>query len=81
MPEKAIPAGIAHLRKLMDKFDNNVVLALTAYNSGQQRVEDSIKKHKKKAVVSRLIGIPKETKNFIFWVLAVKQHYDSIEEP
>jgi soluble lytic murein transglycosylase-like protein len=41
-PESNLRAGIAHLKKLMVRFDGNVDLAVAAYNAG----EGAIRKHK-----------------------------------
>jgi len=37
-PRENIEAGVRHLRALMDQFDNNLPLALAAYNAGGQAV-------------------------------------------
>ncbi|MGH7312536.1 MAG: lytic transglycosylase domain-containing protein, partial [Candidatus Rokuibacteriota bacterium] len=37
-PRENIEAGVRHLRALMDRFDNNVPLALAAYNAGAKAV-------------------------------------------
>jgi soluble lytic murein transglycosylase len=38
-PEANILGGVRHLRKLLDRFDGNISLALAAYNAGALRVE------------------------------------------
>jgi soluble lytic murein transglycosylase-like protein len=38
-PEENIQGGMKYMRKLMDKFDNNLVLSLAAYNAGPSLVE------------------------------------------
>lgn len=38
LPEKAIPAGCALLRSLLEQYQGNVQLALAAYNAGPERV-------------------------------------------
>lgn len=38
-PEENIRGGMKYMRKLMDKFDNNLVLSLAAYNAGPNLVE------------------------------------------
>src|SRR2546426_324149 len=37
-PRENIEGGVRHLRSLMDRFDNNLPLALAAYNAGEQAV-------------------------------------------
>ena len=38
VPEKNIRLGSAYLRNMLDKFDNNRILAAAAYNAGPNRV-------------------------------------------
>lgn len=38
-PRQNINAGVAHLRKLMDKFNGDISLAIAAYNAGASAVE------------------------------------------
>jgi soluble lytic murein transglycosylase-like protein len=53
-PSKAIPAGVRHLKKLLDRFDGDYELAAAAYNSGAKNVD-------------RYGGIPpfKETQGYV----------------
>ncbi len=57
-PLENIDAGASHLRAMMDRFDNNLPLALAAYNAGDR-------------VVIRHRGIPPypETRHFVLRVL------------
>jgi soluble lytic murein transglycosylase len=57
-PTQNIDGGVRYLRFLMDRFNNNVVLALAAYNAGPEAVQ----KHN---------GIPpyEETRNYVQRVL------------
>ncbi|HPB56369.1 MAG TPA: lytic transglycosylase domain-containing protein [Candidatus Aminicenantes bacterium] len=38
-PERNLEAGIRHLKRLLDKYNNDTVLALAAYNAGEARVD------------------------------------------
>ena len=57
-PTQNIDGGVRYLRFLMDRFNNNVVLALAAYNAGPEAVQ----KHN---------GVPpyEETRNYVQRVL------------
>jgi hypothetical protein len=57
-PRTNIEAGVRHLRRLMDRFDNNLPLVLAAYNAGEQ-------------TVLRYRGVPpyRETRQYVTRVL------------
>lgn len=61
-PRQNIDGGVRHLRKLMDRYRNNLPLVLAAYNAGERAVE-------------RYRGIPPfpETREYVSRVLA---YYD-----
>jgi hypothetical protein len=40
-PRDNIEGGVRHLRMLLDRYDNNVLLAVAAYNAGHGRVEQA----------------------------------------
>ena len=63
-PRKNINAGIAHLKYLMERYDDNTTLSLAAYNAG----EGAVARHK---------GIPpyKETQNYVTKVLKLYGKY------
>jgi soluble lytic murein transglycosylase len=45
VPENNIRLGVLYLRQLLDKFDDNYVLATAAYNAGGSRVRNWLKEH------------------------------------
>jgi soluble lytic murein transglycosylase-like protein len=63
-PTENIRGGVEHLRMLLDRYDNNVVLALAAYNAGA-------------GAVDRHRGIPpyRETQDYVHRVLRFRQQY------
>lgn len=63
-PEKNLEAGMKHLRDLLDRYGNDSMRALAAYNAGE-------------GAVSKYGGVPpyRETKDYVQRVLAlVRQH-------
>jgi soluble lytic murein transglycosylase-like protein len=63
-PMDNIAGGVQHLRMLLDRYGNNVVLALAAYNAGEGSVD-------------QYGGIPpfEETRNYVHRVLRFRQDY------
>jgi len=89
-PEKNIKAGIKHLKRLINKYKNNLQLALAAYNAGEAVVDyhnaippyrETINYVKKvfreyKGVIPRL-NISKKYKNKIHsYSSSIKAYYD-----
>jgi hypothetical protein len=64
-PQQNINAGTRHLRNLLDLFDDNITLALAAYNAGQ-------------GTVARYGGVPpyKETMDYL---ARIRRFYGSFE--
>ena len=63
-PQENIDGGTRYLRKLLDNFDNNLILSLAAYNAGP-------------TLVMRTGGVPQipETRRYINKVLRRYRHY------
>ena len=63
-PFQNIAGGVQHLRMLLDRYDNNVVLALAAYNAGE-------------GYVDQYRGVPpfQETRDYVHRVLRFRQDY------
>ncbi|GAA6182891.1 transglycosylase SLT domain-containing protein [Aliiglaciecola sp. NS0011-25] len=68
--------GTQYLRYLMDKMDNNPVLATASYNAGWRRVQKWIPKDHSVDMDVWIETIPyKETRNYVKAVLAYQQIY------
>src|SRR5689334_7159459 len=63
-PSENIEGGVQHLRMLLDRYNNNVPLALAAYNAGEGAVDQAG-------------GIPAypETRDYVWRVLQFRQQY------
>lgn len=68
-PIQNINAGIQLLNEEMDRFKDNKLLALAAYNSGSPRVERAIKKAGSRSWAAVRPHLPKETQDYIVKVL------------
>ena len=70
-PDSNIQLGTAYLRKLMDRFDNNRVLATAAYNAGPLNVDRWLPDHGDVDALIWIENIPyKETRKYVRRVLA-----------
>lgn len=75
-PETNIKIGTSYLAYLIELYDGNIVLALTAYNAGLGNVEKWIKDGIIKADGSDIENIPyKETENYVRKILSSYQIY------
>lgn len=63
-PKQNVRAGVRHLRYLLDRHDNDPVLAVAAYNAGS-------------SVVERYGGVPpyRETRTYVARVMRQLRHY------
>ncbi|MFQ3235537.1 MAG: soluble lytic murein transglycosylase [Paraglaciecola sp.] len=75
-PQQNVEYGTQYMRYLLDKMDNNPVLATASYNAGWQKVKDWLPKQKKVPMDIWVETIPyKETRNYVKAVMAYKQIY------
>ena len=73
--------GISYLRKVMNRFDDNTVLATAAYNAGSQRVKSWLPEEGQIAPDIWIENIPfKETRNYLKQVLAFSAIYDERQQ-
>ena len=80
-PETNIKIGTSYLAYLIELYDGNIVLALTAYNAGLGNVEKWIKDGIIKADGSDIENIPyKETSNYVRKILRDYQIYLDLYE-
>ena len=78
-PETNIKLGTSYLSYLLNLYDGNVVLAITAYNAGLGNVEQWIKDGIIKSDGSDIENIPyKETSNYVRKILKNYQMYLTI---
>ena len=66
-------AAITYLKQLNNRFDQDWLLALAAYNSGQGYVSKSIKRNRKAGKDTDFwsISLPRETRNYVPQLLAL----------
>ncbi|MDH3560067.1 MAG: lytic transglycosylase domain-containing protein, partial [Gammaproteobacteria bacterium] len=75
--EKNIRIGSAYLREVMDRFDDNTVLATAAYNAGPHRVQGWLPETDDESTISWIANIPfSETRKYVQRVLAYAAIYD-----
>jgi soluble lytic murein transglycosylase len=76
-PERNIRIGSAYLKEVMNRYDNNVVLASAAYNAGPQRVQRWLPEEKTQSATSWVAAIPfDETRKYVQRILAYAAIYD-----
>ena len=80
-PETNIKLGTSYFAYLLGLYDNNIVLAIIAYNAGLGNVEKWIKDGVIKADGSDIENIPyKETENYVRKILRDYQMYLKLYE-
>lgn len=76
-PEKNITIGSAYLRKVMDEYGRNIVLASAAYNAGPHRVKRWLPEKNKLGAANWIALIPfTETRKYVQRILAYMAIYD-----
>ena len=76
-PERNIRIGSAYLKEVMNRYDNNVVLASAAYNAGPQRVQRWLPDDQPQPAASWIAAIPfDETRRYVQRILAYGAIYD-----
>ena len=72
-PEQNIPLGAWYLNYLLEKYHNNEVLALAAYNAGRGNVDEWIEKNRWQEGFSDMEKIPfPETREFVKSVVTAR---------
>jgi soluble lytic murein transglycosylase len=76
-PDSNIRIGSAYLKEVMNRYDNNVVLASAAYNAGPQRVQRWLPEDGSSPAASWVATIPfDETRKYVQRILAYAAIYD-----
>ncbi|MEG0371227.1 MAG: lytic transglycosylase domain-containing protein, partial [Clostridium sp.] len=72
--EDNINGGVKYIRELLEKFDGNKQLALSAYNGGITRMS-------KRGVdtVPEIVNMPKETRDYVSKVMGYYKQYNQIK--
>jgi soluble lytic murein transglycosylase len=78
-----IRIGSAYLREVMDRYDNNPVLATASYNAGPHRVKAWLPEEKNESAALWIANIPfSETRKYVQRVLTYAAIYDwRMEQP
>lgn len=75
-PDFNVQLGTKYLRYLMDRMDNNPILATASYNAGWRRVKDWLPDNGNMPMDIWVENIPyKETRDYVKAVMAYKQIY------
>jgi soluble lytic murein transglycosylase len=75
-PNRNVELGTQYMRYLMDKMDNNPILATASYNAGWRRVQQWLPEKGNIPLDLWIETIPyKETRNYVMAVLAYQQIY------
>ncbi len=75
-PELAIDASAAYIRNLLDKFDNNEMLAVASYNCGETKVRKIVKRQGE-SWHNIKDHLPGETRDYVVKVLSRKDVLDT----
>lgn len=77
-PEQNIPLGAWYLNYLLEKYHNNEVLALAAYNAGRGNVDEWVEKNHWPEGFSEIEKIPfPETREFVKSVVSARDRLEA----
>lgn len=77
-PEQNIPLGAWYLNYLLEKYHNNEVLALAAYNAGRGNVDEWVEKNHWQEGFSEIEKIPfPETREFVKSVVSARDRLEA----
>lgn len=81
-PKNNVAVGTKYLKRLMDKYNNNLVYSLGAYNAGDHRVNNWINTYfKHESILYNIESIPySETRNYVKLILRNMFFYKLLEE-
>lgn len=81
-PENNTSIGIRYLKRLLEKYDNNMVFSLAAYNAGDHRVNNWMKTYfKHDSILYNIESIPyAETRNYVKLIFRNMFFYKLVEE-
>lgn len=78
-PEQNLRLGIQYLQQLLSQFDDDVELALAAYNAGPHRVDDWLRRYPMEDRVLFLDLIPfRETRRYVATIAGSYYWYNSV---
>lgn len=72
--EENVNGGVKYIKDLLDKFDGNKQLALSAYNGGITRM-----RNRGVDTVPEIVNMPKETRDYVSKVMGYYNQYKNIQ--
>jgi soluble lytic murein transglycosylase-like protein len=75
-PATNVRLGASYMRQLLDRFDNDVLMALAAYNAGPGRIGGFLRDHPELSADERLEALPfAETRDYVRRVFLYSESY------